>query len=63
MNGFRTKKQDVNVYGPVVINAVSIGIEKGFMPGGKSLRAMGVPVQSLAIVTGIEDGRLLLADD
>ena len=42
---------------------IGIGIEKGFMPGGKSLRAMGVPVQSLAIVTGIEDGRLLLADD
>ena len=42
---------------------IGIGIEKGFMPGGKNLRAMGVPIQSLAVVTGIEDGRLLLADD
>ena len=42
---------------------IGIGIEKGFMPGGKNLRAMGVPVKSLAIVSGIEDGRLLLADD
>ena len=42
---------------------IGIGVEKGFMPGGKNLRAMGVPVQSLAVVTGIEDGKLLLADD
>ncbi len=42
---------------------IGIGIEKGFMPGGKNLRAMGVPIESLAVVTSIEDGRLLLADD
>ena len=39
------------------------GIEKGFMPGGKNIRAMGVNIQSLAVVTGIEDGKILLADD
>ena len=42
---------------------IGIGVEKGFMPGGKNLRAMGVPIKSLAVVTGIEDGRLILADD
>ena len=42
---------------------IGIGVEKGFMPGGKNLRAMGLQVKSLAVVTGIEDGKLLLADD
>lgn len=45
------------------VAGIGIGIEKGFMPGGKNLRAMGVHVESLAIVTGIEDGKILLADD
>ena len=42
---------------------VGIAVEKGFMPGGKNLRAMGVKLSSLAIVTGIEDGKILLEDD
>ena len=42
---------------------IGIGMEKGFMSGGKNLRAMGVPIQSLAVVTGIEDGKIRLADD
>ena len=42
---------------------IGIGVEKGFMPGGKNLRAMGVPIQSLAVVTGIENGKLVLAED
>ena len=42
---------------------VGIGIEKGFMPGGKNLRGMGVKLSSLAVVSGIEDGKILLADD
>ena len=42
---------------------VGIAVEKGFMPGGKNLRAMGVKLSSLAIVSGIEDGKILLADD
>lgn len=46
---------------PVV--GIGIGIEKGFMHGGKNLRAMGIPLTSLAVVTGIEDGKILLADD
>lgn len=45
------------------VAGIGIAIEKGFMPGGKSLRAMGVHLESLAVVTGIEDGKLLLADD
>ena len=45
------------------IVGIGIGIEKGFMPGGKNLRAMGVKLSSLAVVTGIEDGKVLLADD
>ncbi|MBQ9264775.1 MAG: xanthine phosphoribosyltransferase [Clostridia bacterium] len=46
---------------PVV--GIGIGIEKGFMPGGKNLRAMGVKLSSLAVVTAIRDGHILLADD
>ena len=46
---------------PVV--GIGIGIEKGFMQGGKNLRAMGIRLTSLAVVTGIEDGKILLADD
>ena len=46
---------------PVV--GIGIGIEKGFMQGGRNLRAMGIRLTSLAVVTGIEDGKILLADD
>ncbi len=46
---------------PVV--GIGIGIEKGFMPGGKKLRERGIKLSSLAIVTAIENGKLLLADD
>ena len=42
---------------------VGIAVEKGFQDGGKTLRAMGVNLMSLAIVTGIEDGKILLAED
>lgn len=42
---------------------VGIAVEKGFQPGGQSLRARGIHVKSLAIVTGIEDGNILLQDD
>ena len=42
---------------------IGIAIEKGFMPGGKELRAAGVKIKSLAIVSGIEDGKILLEDD
>ena len=46
---------------PIV--GIGIGIEKGFMQGGRNLRAMGIRLTSLAVVTGIEDGKILLADD
>ena len=42
---------------------VGIAIEKGFQEGGKTLRQMGVNLMSLAIVSGIEDGKILLAED
>ena len=45
------------------VAGIGIGIEKGFMPGGQNLRAMGVKLSSLAVVTGIEEGKILLADD
>ena len=45
------------------IVGIGIGIEKGFMQGGENLRSMGIRLSSLAVVTGIEDGKLLLADD
>ncbi len=45
-------------------NVVGIGvcIEKGFQPGGQRLRNEGYRVVSLATVTGIEDGKLTVAD-
>ncbi len=46
---------------PVV--GIGIGIEKGFMPGGKNLRDRGINLQSLAVVSAIENGRCILADD
>ena len=42
---------------------VGIAIEKGFQEGGKRLREMGVNLYSLAVVTGIEDGHIVLAGD
>jgi len=45
------------------IVGIGIGVEKGFMPGGKNLRAMGVKLSSLAVVSAIQDGKILLADD
>jgi xanthine phosphoribosyltransferase len=42
---------------------VGIAIEKGFQDGGKTLRQMGVNLMSLAIVSGIEGGKILLAED
>lgn len=38
-------------------------VEKGFQPGGKSLRESGVKVVSLAIVDAIEDGKIILRDE
>ena len=41
---------------------IGIGIEKGFRPGGKNLRDMGIKLSSLAVVSAIEDGKIILAD-
>lgn len=38
-------------------------VEKGFQPGGKSLRESGVKVVSLAVVEAIEDGKIILKED
>lgn len=42
---------------------VGIAIEKGYQMGGRRLREAGVNLKSLAIVNGIEDGKILLAGD
>ncbi len=42
---------------------VAVGIEKGFQPGGKALRAQGVKLLSLSVVREIRDGQILLTDD
>lgn len=45
------------------VAGVAIAVEKGFMPGGRLLREKGYKVSSLAVVTGIKNGKILLADD
>ena len=42
---------------------VGIAVEKGFQPGGKALRESGVHLKSLAIVDGIENGKIVLRPD
>ena len=39
---------------------VGICVEKGFQPGGKTLREQGVKVVSLAIVDAIDNGKIVL---
>ena len=42
---------------------IGIAVEKGFQPGGTMLRNMGIHLKSLAIVDGIENGRIVLRPD
>ncbi len=42
---------------------VGIAVEKGFQPGGRKLREAGVHLKSLAVVDGIENGKILLRPD
>lgn len=42
---------------------VGIAVEKGFQPGGRALREMGVNLKSLAVITSIEDGKFSFAED
>ncbi|MCE5343815.1 MAG: xanthine phosphoribosyltransferase [Eubacteriales bacterium] len=44
------------------VAGIGICIEKGFQPGGQRLRNEGYRVVSLATVTGIENGKLQLAE-
>ncbi len=44
------------------VAGIGVCIEKGFQPGGQKLRNEGYRVVSLATVTGIENGKLRLAD-
>lgn len=46
-----------------VVVGVGIAVEKGFQPGGRQLREAGVHLKSLAIVDGIEDGKIILRDE
>lgn len=41
---------------------VGIGIEKGFMPGGRKLREAGVNLKSLAVVQSVKDGIITLEE-
>ena len=51
------EKQGATVVG------VGIAVEKGFQPGGKNLRELGVHLKSLAVVDSIENGKIILKDD
>ena len=39
-----------------------ICVEKGLQPGGKMMRDAGIKVVSLAVIDGIEDGKVILRD-
>lgn len=41
---------------------VGIAIEKGFQPGGQKIRAMGIPLLSLAVIEEIRDGHIRFQD-
>lgn len=41
----------------------AIAIEKSFQPGGRTLRAQGVRIESLAIVESMDDGNIVFARD
>jgi len=45
------------------VAGIGVCIEKGFQPGGQRLRNEGYHVVSLATVTGIENGKLRLAEN
>jgi len=41
------------------IEGIGIVIEKGFQPGGDSLRSLGYRVESLAVIKSIDDGKVI----
>ena len=44
------------------IEGIGIVIEKGFQPGGDSLRSLGFKVESLAIIKSIDDGNIIFGN-
>jgi xanthine phosphoribosyltransferase len=51
----------IDIVGQAGATLVGVGIviEKGFQQGGHDLRARGIRLESLAIVDGMEDGRVI----
>ena len=45
------------------VAGVGSAIEKATKDGGEVLRRMGIRVESLAVVSRVEDGHILLADE
>lgn len=41
------------------VEGIGIVIEKGFQPGGDSLRSLGYRVESLAVIKSIDDGKII----
>ena len=41
------------------VEGIGIVIEKGFQPGGDSLRSLGYRVESLAVIKSIDDGKVI----
>lgn len=44
------------------IEGIGIVIEKGFQPGGKSLRSLGYRVESLAVIESVKDGKVVFGN-
>ena len=44
------------------VEGIGIVIEKGFQPGGDSLRSLGYKVESLAIIKSIDDGNIIFGN-
>lgn len=42
---------------------IGVAVEKGFQDGGDSLRREGYDVHSLAIIDGVEDGKIVFRED
>ena len=45
------------------VAGVGVAIEKATKDGGDVLRRMGIRVESLAVISRLEDGHILLADE
>ncbi len=54
---------DIAEQAGVHVVGVGVCVEKSFQPGGAKLRGRGYPVVALATVTGIKDGKPVLAEE